>query len=111
GGCGLETPKGFRTGQPTRVPPRGIGVTFHGKFVITSNKNTSDGAVFTTADLSLVKRIHIGESPEFIKINPAGDRLFATFEPSSKGGPPPATAGGAKGDSEDENGPPARTQT
>src|ERR1700735_2992329 len=81
----LNTLKVIRSVQPTDVAPRGIAVTFDGKFVITSNKNTSDGAVFTTADLSLVKRIHIGESPEFIKINPPGDRLFATFEPSSNG--------------------------
>ena len=107
----LSTLKVIRRVEPTDVAPRGLVVTFDGKYVITSNKNTSDGAVFSTPDLSLLRRIHIGESPEFIKINPAGDRLFATFEPGSKGGPPPATAGGAKGDSDDDNGPPAQIAT
>ena len=102
----LSTLKVIRRVQPSDVAPRGLAVTLDGKYVITSNKNTSDGAIFSTPDLSLLRRIHIGESPEFIKINPAGDRLFATFEPSSEGGPPGAPK--AKNDSHDENGPPAQ---
>lgn len=105
----LSTLKVIRTGGPSDLAPRGLAVTFDGEYVITSNKNTSDGAVFRTSDLSLLKRIHIGESPEFIRINPAGDRLFATFEPSSGGGPPGAPKANDKaGDSDDENGPPAQ---
>jgi YVTN family beta-propeller protein len=102
----LSTLKVIRRVEPSDLAPRGLAVTFDGKYVITSNKNTSDGAVFSTPDLSLIRRIHIGESPEFIKINPAGDRLFATFEPSSEGGPPGAPK--AKNDGHDENGPPAQ---
>jgi YVTN family beta-propeller protein len=102
----LSTLKVIHRVQPSDVAPRGLAVTLDGKYVITSNKNTSDVAVFSTPDLSLLRRIHIGESPEFIKINPAGDRLFATFEPTSEGGPPGAPK--AKNDSHDENGPPAQ---
>ncbi len=105
----LSTLKVIRRVQPSDIAPRGLAVTFDGKYVITSNKNTSDAAVFSTPSLSLVKRIHIGESPEFIKINPAGDRIFATFEPSSRGGPPGTAKGDASGD--DENGPPAQIAT
>src|ERR1700691_691295 len=105
----LSTLKVIRRVHPSDIAPRGLAVTFDGKYVITSNKNTRDMAVFSTPDLSLVKRIHVGESPEFIKINPAGDRLFATFEPSSGGGPPGAPK--AKNDSDDENGPPAQIAT
>jgi len=105
----LSTMKVIRRVQPSDIAPRGLAVTFDGKYVITSNKNTSDMAIFSTPDLSLLKRVHIGESPEFIKINPAGDRLFATFEPSSGGGPPGAAK--AKSDSDDENGPPAQIAT
>jgi DNA-binding beta-propeller fold protein YncE len=124
----LSTLKVIRRVQPSDVAPRGLAVTFDGKYVITSNKNTKDAAVFSTPDLSLVQRIHIGESPEFIKINPAGDRLFATFEPSSEGGPPGVSKAPDKTndkandkanekndkahdtaqDSDDENGPPAQ---
>ncbi len=105
----LSTLQVILRGGPSDLAPRGIAVTFDGKYVITSDKNTSDGAVFSTQDLSLVKRIHIGESPEFIRINPAGDRLFATFEPSSEGGPPGTPKAGAT--DEDENGPPAQIAT
>jgi len=105
----LSTLKVIRRVQPSDLAPRGLAVTLDGKYVITSNKNTSDGAVFSTPDLSLLRRIHIGESPEFIKINPAGDRLFATFEPSSEGGPPRVAKSGASAD--DEHGPPAQIAT
>ena len=111
----LSTLKVIRKSDTSDLDPRGLAVTFDGKYVITSNKNTGDGAVFSTPDLRLLTRIKIGDSPEFIKINPAGDRLFATTEPSSKGGPPgaPAAAGAAKAAAEedDENGPPAQIAT
>jgi YVTN family beta-propeller protein len=102
----LSTLKVIRRVRPNNVAPRGLAVTFDGKYLITSNKDTSDVAVFSTPHLHLVKRIHIGHSPEFIKINPAGDRLFATFEPGTKSGPPKAA--GTAGDSDDENEPPAQ---
>jgi len=100
----LSTLRVIRSAGPSDLAPRGLAVTLDGRYIITSNKNTRDGAVFSTGDLRLLRRISIGESPEFIKINPAGDRLFATFEPSPKGGPP----GAAKAGNDDENGPPAQ---
>ena len=87
------------------MQPRGIAVTFDGKYLITANKNTSDIAVFSTPRLRLVKRILIGHSPEFIKVDSAGDRLFATFEPGSSGGPPGAP--GAKDSDDEQDEPPA----
>jgi YVTN family beta-propeller protein len=121
----LGTLKVLRTVQPPDMSPRGLAVTFDGKYLITSNKNTSDISVFSTPKLDLLKRIHVGESPEFVKINPAGDRVFATFEPSSKGGPADAVgnrspAGSKSGPSaesakteqdDDDNGPPAQIAT
>jgi len=102
----LSTLQVIRRVQPSDVAPRGLAVTFDGKYVITSNKNTADVAVFSTPHLRLVKRMHVGDSPEFIKINPSGERFFATFEPTSQGGPPGAP--GAASDSNDDNGPPAQ---
>jgi YVTN family beta-propeller protein len=123
----LSTLQVIRRVHPSDVAPRGLTVTHDGKYVITSNKNTSDVAVFATPRLNLVRRLHIGDNPEFIKINPAGDRLFATFEPTSQGKPPGVgTPGVAKGDAskagagakdkdkdknndnDDDNGPPAQ---
>ena len=54
-------------------------MTFDGKFLVTANKNTSDIAIFSTPRLKLVKRIRIGDNPEYIKFDPAGDRVFAGF--------------------------------
>jgi|HubBroStandDraft_1064217.scaffolds.fasta_scaffold06100_2 DNA-binding beta-propeller fold protein YncE len=102
----LNTLKVIRRVHPDNVAPRGLAVTLDGKYVITSDKNTSDVAVFSTQRLRLVKRLRIGDNPEYIKINPAGDRLFATFEPGSEGGPPGAAKAGDSAD--DENGPPAQ---
>jgi YVTN family beta-propeller protein len=102
----LSTLKVIRRVEPKDVAPRGLAVTYDGKYLITSNKNTRDVTVFDTSGLSLVKRMHIGDNPEFVKINPSGDRLFATFEPASQGRPPGAPK--AASDSDDENGPPAQ---
>lgn len=114
----LNTMKVVRRVRPSDIAPRGLAITFDGKYVITSNKDTSDIAIFSTSDLDLVKRIRIGDNPEFIKIDPSGSRLFATYEPSSQGGPPGAAKEAAKGgagkdknkekDNDDENGPPAQ---
>jgi YVTN family beta-propeller protein len=100
----LDTLKVIRSAGPADLAPRGLAVTFDGEYVITSDKNTKDAAVFSTPDLRLVRRIPIGEGPEFIKLNPAGDRLYATFEPSSEGRPP----GAAKDGDDEEKGPPAQ---
>lgn len=106
----LDTLKVVRRVQTGDIAPRGLTVTFDGRYVITANKNTSDLAIFNTAHLLLVKRIRIGDNPEFLRIDPAGARLFATFEPGSQGGPPPAANGAGKGetDKDEENGPPAQ---
>ena len=102
----LGTLRVIRKIQPSDVQPRGIAVTLDGKYIVTANKNTSDIAVFTTPRLRLVKRIHIGHSPEFIKVDSVGDRLFATFEPGSSGGPPGAP--GAKDGADEQDEPPAQ---
>lgn len=98
----LSTLQVIRRVHPEDIAPRGIGVSFDGKYLITSNKDTADVAVFSTPRLRLVRRLHIGDNPEFIKLDPAGDRLFATFEPGSEGGPPGAD------DDDDANEPPAQ---
>jgi len=107
----LSTLKVIRTVQPKDIAPRGIGVTYDGKYLITSNKDSSDIAVFSTPRLELIKRMHIGDSPEFVKLDPAGDRVFATFEPGSSGGPPPAPGAAATDDDDDANEPPAQIAT
>jgi hypothetical protein len=99
----LNTLKVIRRVHPKDVAPRGLGVSFDGKYLITANKDTADVAVFSTPRLPLVTRMYVGDNPEFIKLGPAGDRFFATFEPGSEGGPP-----GADDVDDDANEPPAQ---
>jgi DNA-binding beta-propeller fold protein YncE len=91
----LATMKVTRSIQPPDLAPRGLGVTYDGKYLITADKDTADIAIFSTPQLNLVTRAKTGDNPEFIKLNPAGDRVFATFEPGSSGGPPTDTAAAA----------------
>jgi DNA-binding beta-propeller fold protein YncE len=115
----LSTMKIVRSVQPPDLAPRGLGVTYDGKYLITADKDTADIAIFSTPRLKLVARKHTGDNPEFIKLDPSGDRVFATFEPGSSGGPPPELAsatpgkGGAANDDDDDdaNEPPAQIAT
>ena len=106
----LATLKIVRTVKPDDVSPRGEALTPDGKYLITAAKDTSDIAIFSTPQLKLVSRQHTGDNPEFIKLNRAGDRVFATFEPGSSGGPPQAGPPGAAAsdDDDDADEPPAQ---
>jgi len=76
--------------HPSDVAPRGLGLTFDGRYLVTANKDSADMAVFDTRGLrlDLVRRIQLGDNPEFIKMFPTGRWLFTSFEPGSTGGPP-----------------------
>ncbi len=67
--------------------PRGIGVTRDGKLLVTANVDGGDLSLVDRKTGKLVKRIPIGENPEFVRIR--NDRAFVSFEPASLGGPPP----------------------
>src|SRR5262249_1070394 len=84
----LSTLKVIKRAQPNDVAPRGIGITFDGRHLVTANKDTSDATVFNTKSLELERRLPVGASPEFIKIDSTGSNVFTSFEPGSEGGPP-----------------------
>jgi YVTN family beta-propeller protein len=88
----LRTMKVIRRVHPNNVAPRGIDITHDGKYVVVSNKDTADASVFDTRRMRSVKRFHVGDNPEFVKLDPAGDELFISYEARSTGRP--ATAGG-----------------
>ncbi|MGA9884521.1 MAG: cytochrome D1 domain-containing protein [Candidatus Acidiferrales bacterium] len=92
---------------PRNVAPRGLGLTFNGEYLMTANENTADATVFDTRGmrLKLVKRMHVGDNPEFVKIKPGGTEMFTSYEPGSSGGPP--TPAEEQGEAENE-GPPAQ---
>jgi YVTN family beta-propeller protein len=89
--------------HPRDVEPRGLGLTFDGRYLATANKDSADMTVFDTRGLrlNLLRRIAVGDNPEFIKMFPTGRWLFTSFEPGSSGGPPQETAVGEE--QEDEN--------
>jgi YVTN family beta-propeller protein len=90
--------------HPKDVAPRGIGLTFDGRYLVTANKDTTDATVFDTRGLrlDLVRRISVGDNPEFIKMFPNGRWFFTSFEPGSSGGPPPEVAVGDVEEQENE---------
>lgn len=101
----LQTMKVVKSVHPKNVAPRGLGLTFNGEYLFTANKNTADATVFDTRGMrmKLVKRIHVGDNPEFVKINPSGTSMYTSYEPGSSGGPP--TPGQEE---EEEQGPPSQ---
>ncbi len=101
----LSTLEVVKRVHPENVAPRGLGLTFDGKYLFTANKDTADATVFDTrgARMRLVKRIHVGDNPEFVKVNPSGTAMVTSYEPGSSGGPP--TPGQVE---EEEQGPPSQ---
>ena len=67
--------------------PRGIGVTADGKLLITANRDGENISLINRVSGKLIRNIHIGENPEFVRIR--GNLAFVSFEPASVGGPPP----------------------
>ena len=102
----LKTLNVVKRVHPKNVAPRGIAITFDGNYLFTANKDTADATVFKTRGLSLLKRIPVGDNPEFAKIDPSGNWIYTSFEPGSSGGPPTEGPGGEEEDSS-ENEPPA----
>ncbi|HKV04242.1 MAG TPA: beta-propeller fold lactonase family protein [Candidatus Acidoferrales bacterium] len=102
----LRTLRVVKRVHPKDVAPRGIGITFDGKYVVTADKDTGDAAVFDTRGLRLVRRIPVGDNPEFVKFGPGGDRIFISYEPGSTAGPPKEGSAGEEADDESE--PPAQ---
>jgi YVTN family beta-propeller protein len=101
----LKTLKVVKRVHPKDTAPRGIGITFDGKYLVTANKDTADASVIDTRGLRLVRKIAVGDNPEFVKFNPNGTSVFISYEPGSTAGPPVETAGGDDDDDADE--PPA----
>ena len=91
--------------SPKNVAPRGIAITFDGDYLFTANKDTADVTVFKTRGLSLLKRIPVGDNPEFVKIDPSGKWMYTSFEPGSQGGPPTESSSGEEEDSNESESP------
>jgi YVTN family beta-propeller protein len=82
--------------------PRGVGVTADGKWLVTANRDNGNISVIDTASGKVTKQIPIGKNPEFVRV--LGDKVYISYEPSSKGGPPPKP-GTAPVEDDDDEGP------
>lgn len=67
--------------------PRGIGVTADGKWLVVASRDKGDLAVVDLQTRKVIKRIPIGENPEFVRVR--GNQAFVSFEPAAEAGPPP----------------------
>ncbi|HJV93882.1 MAG TPA: cytochrome D1 domain-containing protein, partial [Azonexus sp.] len=86
--------------------PRGLGVTADGKLLITANRDDGNISVIDTATGKVVKHIPIGKNPEFVRVK--GDKAYISYEPSSKGGPPPKPGAAPAKEDDDEANVPAK---
>jgi DNA-binding beta-propeller fold protein YncE len=99
----METKDGVNVGTKGL---RGIGITSNGKWLVTANKDDGNISVIDTSSVANPKFIAIGKNPEFVRV--LGDRAYITYEPSSKGGPPPKSGAEAGKENEDDDKIPGR---
>ncbi len=63
---------------------RGIGVVKNGKYIVAAAKKRRSLVVIDTGNYKVVKEIKIGDNPEFVKVSPFGNTIFATYELKGK---------------------------
>jgi YVTN family beta-propeller protein len=68
--------------------PRGLAVSEDGKLLIVATRENGSISIIDTATNAVIKQIAVGKNPEFVRVR--GNFAFVSYEPSSKGGPPPA---------------------
>ena len=88
--------------------PRGLAVSDDGKLLVVATRENGSVSVIDTVTNEVLSQIKVGQNPEFVRIK--GNFAFVSYEPSSKGGPPPAPGSAAakaaaKEDAKDDNEP------
>ena len=68
--------------------PRGLAVSEDGKLLVVATRDNGSVSVIDTATNEVIKQIPVGQNHEFVRIK--GNYAYVSYEPSSKGGPPPA---------------------
>jgi YVTN family beta-propeller protein len=90
--------------------PRGLGITDDGKFLIVATRENGSVSIIDTATNEVVNQIKVGQNPEFVRVK--GNLAFVSYEPSAKGGPPPAPGSAealkAQAEEDDDDKEPAR---
>ena len=62
---------------------RGLGITSDGNILVVAVRDSNDLALVNTKNYKTIKRIPIGENPEFVRVK--GDKAFVSFEPAAIG--------------------------
>ena len=88
--------------------PRGLAVSDDGKLLIVATRENGSISIIDTATNEVLKQIPVGKNPEFVRVR--GHFAYVSYEPSAKGGPPPApgsatAAAVAKEDADDDKEP------
>ncbi|MGZ8984402.1 MAG: YVTN family beta-propeller repeat protein [Methylotenera sp.] len=78
--------------------PRGLAVSDDGKLLIVATRENGSISLIDTATNEVVKQIPVGKNPEFVRVR--GNFAFVSYEPSAKGGPPPAPGSAAAKEAE-----------
>lgn len=86
--------------------PRGVGVTNDGKLLVVATKANGSISIVNTETGEVAQQIEVGKNPEFVRIR--DNYAYISFEPSSKGGPPPKPGEAPVEDDDDEGAEPAR---
>ncbi len=73
--------------------PRGLAVSDDGKILIVATRENGSISIVDTATNEVLKQIPVGKNPEFVRVR--GNFAYVSYEPSSKGGPPPAPGSAA----------------
>ena len=68
--------------------PRGIAITEDGKLLVVATRENGSVSIIDTATNQVLSQVKVGQNPEFVRIK--GHYAFVSYEPSAKGGPPPA---------------------
>jgi len=90
--------------------PRGLAISDDGKLLVVATRENGSISVIDTATNEVTRQIPVGKNPEFVRVR--GNFAFVSYEPSAKGGPPPApgsaAAKEAEKEAEDDDAEPAR---
>ena len=90
--------------------PRGLAISEDGKLLVVATRENGSISIIDTATNEVTKQIPVGKNPEFVRVR--GNFAFVSYEPSAKGGPPPApgsaAAKEAEKDDKDDDKEPAR---
>ncbi|CAN1487588.1 COG2319 FOG, WD40 repeat [Methylophilaceae bacterium] len=68
--------------------PRGIAITEDGKLLVVATRENGSVSIIDTATNQVISQVKVGQNPEFVRTK--GHYAFVSYEPSAKGGPPPA---------------------